>query len=242
MPYFGFDTTMPVYLGVMPRDGDAKDMKWFKSPNLFCSHVMNAFNDGSKVHFDVPVAKNNMFPFFPDVHGNPYKPDEAASYMTRWTVDYNSKGDEFESSERMTDMMGEFPRIDDRYATQQHDYGWLLVMDQSLPFNGPGGRASGLMLNKLGYMDFLTGKQSEWWCGPDSVIQEPCFVPRSPDSPQGDGYLIALVDDIVNNYSALAILDAQAIEEGPIGKVKLPFRLRQGLHGNWADERKLSQV
>jgi carotenoid cleavage dioxygenase-like enzyme len=242
MPYFGFDTTLPIYLGVLPRNGDSKDMKWFKGPNLFCSHVMNAFNDGTKIFFDVPVAKNNMFPFFPDVHGAPYKPQEAASYMTRWTVDFSSKGEEFESMVKMTEMVGEFPRIDDRYATQHHDYGWLLVMDQTLQFNGPGGRASGLMLNKLGYMDFLTGKQSEWWCGPDSVIQEPCFVPRIPDSPQGDGYLIALVDDIVNNYTKLAILDAQHIEEGPIGSVKLPFRLRQGLHGNWADERKLSQA
>lgn len=240
MPFFGFDTTMPVYFGVLPRNGEASDMKWFKSPNLFASHVMNAFSEGSKIHFDTPVAKNNMFPFFPDVHGAPYKPEEGQSFMTRWTVDYNSKSEEFEGSERMTAMMGEFPRIDDRYATQQHDYGWLLVMDQEKPFNGPGGRASGLMLNKLGYMDFLTGNQTEWWCGPDCVIQEPCFVPRTPDAPQGDGFLFALVDDIVNNYSALAIFDAQAIAEGPIGKVKLPFRLRQGLHGNWADERKLS--
>jgi len=241
MPFFGFDTTMPVYFGVMPRNGDAKDMKWFKGPNLFCSHVMNAFNEGSKIHFDVPVAKNNMFPFFPDVHGEPFKPQEALSYMTRWTVDYNSEKLELTQMDRMTDMVGEFPRIDDRYATQKHDYGWLLVTDPTLQFNGPGGRASGLMINKLGYINFLNGKQSEWWCGPDSVIQEPCFVPRTPDAPQGDGYLIALVDDIINNYSGLAILDAQRIEEGPIGRVKLPFRLRQGLHGNWADERKLSQ-
>jgi carotenoid cleavage dioxygenase len=52
--------------------------------------------------------------------------------------------------------------------------------------------------------------------------------------------LIALVDDIIRNYSELVILDAQAIEEGPLAQVKLPFRLRQGLHGNWADERKLT--
>ncbi len=95
MPYFGFDTTLPIYLGVLPRDGEGKDMKWFKGPNLFCSHVMNAFNEGSKIFFDVPVAKNNMFPFFPDVHGAAYKPEEAQSRMTRWTVDYNSKGEDF---------------------------------------------------------------------------------------------------------------------------------------------------
>jgi carotenoid cleavage dioxygenase len=226
---------------VLPRKGEAKDMKWFKCPNLFCSHVMNAFNDGTKVYFDTPVAKNNMFPFFPDVHGKPFNSLEAASYMTRWTVDMNSKGEDFEKSERLTKMIGEFPRIDDRYATQPHSYGWLLVTDRSMPFNGTSGRASGLLLNKLGYMNFKTGEQKEWFCGPDSVIQEPCFVPRTPDSPEGDGYLIALVDDIIRNYSELVILDAQAIEEGPLAQVKLPFRLRQGLHGNWADERKLTR-
>jgi carotenoid cleavage dioxygenase len=240
-PHFGFDTTMPVWLGVLPRKGEAKDMKWFKCPNLFCSHVMNAFNDGTKVYFDTPVAKNNMFPFFPDVHGKPFNSLEAASYMTRWTVDMSSKGEDFEKSERLTKMIGEFPRIDDRYATQPHSYGWLLVTDRSMPFNGTSGRASGLLLNKLGYMNFKTGEQKEWFCGPDSVIQEPCFVPRTPDSPEGDGYLIALVDDIIRNYSELVILDAQAIEEGPLAQVKLPFRLRQGLHGNWADERKLTR-
>lgn len=242
LPHFGFDTTLPVWLGILPRDGEAKDMKWFKSPNLFCSHVMNAFNDGTKVYFDTPVAKNNMFPFFPDIHGAPYKPEEGASYMTRWCVDMNSKGEDFESSEKMTDMLGEFPRIDDRYATQSHGYGWMLVMDRSMPFDGPGGnRASGFLTNRLGFMNFKTGEQTSWHPGPQCLIQEPCFVPRTPDSPEGDGYIIALLDNMVSNYSDLVILDAMHIEDGPIGRVKLPFRLRPGLHGNWADESKLSE-
>ncbi|MDT8398726.1 MAG: carotenoid oxygenase family protein, partial [Pseudomonadales bacterium] len=233
LPHFGFDTTQPVWLGVLPRTGEGKDMRWFKSPNLFCSHVMNAFNDGTKVYFDTPVAKNNMFPFFPDVHGKPFNGPESASFLTRWTVDMNSPGETFEKSERMTDMIGEFPRIDDRYATQANKYGWLLVTDRSLPFNGPGSRATGLLLNKIGFIDFATGKQSQWWCGPESLIQEPCFVPRAPDAPEGDGYLIALVDDVVSNYSDLVILEALHIEEGPIARLKLPFRIRPGLHGNW---------
>lgn len=236
LPHFGFDTTLPVYLGLLPRKGGtAKDMKWFKSPNLFCSHVMNAFNDGTKVYFDTPVAKNNMFPFFPDIHGKPYNREEGRSFMTRWTVDFNSKGEEFEKVEKLTDLMGEFPRIDDRYATQNHGHGWLLVMDSSLPFNGGGARASGLRINQLCHMNFRTGKQSTWFCGPDSLIQEPCFIPRSATAPEGDGYVVALIDNVMLNYSDLAIFDAQAIENGPIGRAKLPFRLRQGLHGNWAD-------
>jgi len=177
-----------------------------------------------------------MFPFFPDVTGAAFKPDEAASYMTRWTVDMNSKGDEFEKVEKFTDMLGEFPRIDDRYATQAYKHGWILVMDRSMPFEGPGGRASGLLMNKIGHINFASGKQSNWWAGPQSIIQEPCFVPRTPDAPEGDGYIIALVDNMVTNYSDLVILEAQALEEGPIARLKLPIRLRSGLHGNWADE------
>ena len=239
LPHFGFDTSMPVYLGVLPRDGEARDMRWFKSPNLFCSHVMNAFNDGTKIYFDTPVARNNMFPFFPDVTGAPFKPDEAASYMTRWTVDMNGKGEEFEKVEKLTDMVGEFPRIDDRYATQAYKHGWLLVMDRSMPFEGPSGRASGLIMNRIGHINFATGKQSSWWAGPQSIIQEPCFVPRTAQAPEGDGYIIAVVDNMVTNYSDLVILEAQALEQGPIARLKLPIRLRSGLHGNWADESKL---
>ena len=88
-------------------------------------------------------------------------------------------------------------------------------------------------------MDLRTGKQQAWFCGPDSLIQEPCFIPRRADAPEGDGYIVALIDDIVNNYSELGIFDARHIAEGPFARAKLPFRLRQGLHGNWSDAKKL---
>lgn len=239
LPHFGFDTTLPVYLLVLPRKGDAKDIKLFKRPNMFCSHVMNAFNDGSKIYFDTPHAKGNGFPFFPDIHGAPFDREAAKAYVTRWTVDYNSKSDEFEKDEQLSHVTSEFPRIDDRYATQVHGHSWMPVMDPAMPFNGPSARASGLRLNKLGHLNLRTGKESAWFCGPDSLIQEPCFVPRTPTSPEGDGYVIAIVDDIVRNYSDLVMLDAQNVEAGPICRIKLPFRLRQGLHGNWADEKAL---
>jgi len=48
-----------------------------------------------------------------------------------------------------------------------------------------------------------------------------------------------VVDNLVTNYSDLVILEAQHVESGPIGRLKLPFRLRSGLHGNWADASKL---
>jgi len=234
LPHFGFDTKKEIYLGVLPRDGTAEDMRWFKAPNLFASHVMNAWNEGTKVHFDTPVAKNNMFPFFPDIDGKPFNPNEAHSYLTRWTVDMASKSDEFESMTRLTDMIGEFPRIDDRYAMAKYRHGWMLVMDLEAPCELQGGRTNaGLLMNRLGHYDHVTGESKSWFCGPRSTLQEPCFVPRSATSPEGDGWIVQVENLVDEHLSNLLVFEATEVERGPLARVRLPFRLRFGLHGNW---------
>ena len=85
-PHYAWDSTKDVYLGVLPRGGAASDLRWFKAPNQFCSHVMNAFDDGTRVYIDVPRAEGNMFPFVPEI-GKPWDPSRAASRLTRWCVE-----------------------------------------------------------------------------------------------------------------------------------------------------------
>jgi len=229
MPHFGFDTTMPVYIGVLPRHGEGKDVRWFKGPNLFASHVMNAFNDGSKIYFDTPVAKNNMFPFFPDVHGKPFNPMEAMSRLTRWTMDMESNDDTFKQ-ERLSEIVGEFPRIDDRYAMEHYRHGYMLASNPEKPSEFS---RMGLFMNELAHVDLATGKEKTWWCGPVSSLQEPCFIPKSKDAPEGEGYVVALANRLKEMRSDLLLFDAQRIDEGPMATIRLPLRLRPGLHGNW---------
>src|SRR5204862_150239 len=128
--HFVFDTTLPVHLGVLPRraDATAKDIRWFKRDNCFASHVLNAFQHGTKIHFDTPEAKNNMFPFFPDLHGAPFNGEEAMSYLTRWTVDMSSGSAALTRIARLTATAAEFPRIDNRFTGVQYRHGWLLEM------------------------------------------------------------------------------------------------------------------
>ncbi|HZV56033.1 MAG TPA: carotenoid oxygenase family protein [Sphingobium sp.] len=236
MPYFGFDPALPTWLAVLPRreGATAADMRWFKAPtNCFVGHVMNAFNDGTKVHFDMPVAAKNSFPFFPDVTGAPFDPVGGLAYLTRWTVDMGSNSEDLHSIEKMTFLADEFPRIDERYATRPYRHGWMLVLDGDKPYEGPGGPFIGV-INSLAHIDLATGETQTWWPGPQCGIQEPCFIPRSADAPEGEGYVVALVDNHVTNYSELCFFDAQHVNEGPIGRAKLPVRIRQGLHGNWS--------
>jgi len=241
LPHFGFDTTLPVYLGILPRGTgvSGKDIRWFQAPKtIFASHVMNAFEDGDKIHFDTPQAENNSFPFFPDIHGAPFDPVAGLPYLHRWTVDLASNTTGFSKVEQLSPSIGEFPRLDERYVGQPYRHGWMLVMDPEMPVDFPGARASGFRMNRIGHIDHATGAQDSWWAGPHCMIQEPCFVPRSPDSPEGDGWIIAVVDNLVTNYSDLVVLDAQNLEDGPVGRAKLPFRLKSGLHGNWCDASK----
>ncbi len=242
LPHFGFDTTKDVYLGVLPRRGKGEDVRWFKAPKtVFASHVMNAYEEGSKIHFDIPVAEGNCFPFFPDIHGAPFDAEAARPKLTRWTVDMDSSSEDFESVTPLSKLIGEFPRIDDRYAGKPYNHGWMLTMDMAQPFEGPSGRISGFIMNTLAHYDFANGVEDTWWPGPQEMIQEPVFVPRSKDSAEGDGYILCLVDNFVTNYSDLAILDASNVKNGPIARIKLPFRLRSGLHGTWADVSKVPQ-
>jgi carotenoid cleavage dioxygenase len=234
LPHFGFDKNKPIHLGVLPRGGTAEDIRWFSAPNCFASHVMNAFNEGTKVHFDTPMAEGNMFPFFPDIEGAAFEPKKAASRVTRWTVDMLGNSDDIEMN-RLTELVGEFPRIDDRFAGKKYRHGFLLVQDNEKPVDLPGGRsASGMMMNTLAHIDHETGETDTYWVGPVSSLQEPAFIPRPGSTEEGDGYLVVIENRLAEMGSRLLLFDARKVSAGPIATMQIPFRIRQGLHGNWA--------
>jgi len=237
LPHFGFDTTLPVYLGIIPRRADLKqdDIRWFKRDNCFASHVLNAWQEGTKIHFVTPEAQNNMFPFFPDVHGAPFNPQQAMSKLTDWVVDLASNSDEFAEINRLTETASEFPRIDDRFTGLKNRYGWGLEMDMKRPVALKGGSAGGFLMNCLFLKDLETGAEQHWWCGDVSSLQEPCFIPRSKDAPEGDGWIVQVCNRLEEHKSDLLIFEALDIEKGPVATINIPFQLRFGLHGNWAN-------
>jgi carotenoid cleavage dioxygenase len=71
-------------------------------------------------------------------------------------------------------------------------------------------------------------------------VQEPVFVPRAPGAPEGDGYLLVLVNRLSQLRSDLAILDAARIEEGPVALIRMPTRVRATFHGMWVPEATLA--
>jgi carotenoid cleavage dioxygenase len=230
--HFSWDDTLPTWFGLMRRGGDGKDLRWFKGPTRMATHCMNAFSDGNKVYADMDMAEGNQFPFFPNRRGGAFDFKKAAGRLTRLSVDLSTKQDTYDMAVLYPEI-GVLPRADERYWSLPYHVGFMPVMDPTRPTDLVKVGNTGLVLNTWTRFDHATGKSTSWHCNSTSGLQECQFVPRSATAAEGDGYLIGLVNNFATMLSELVVLDAERLQEGPLATVKLPLRLRNGIHGTW---------
>jgi hypothetical protein len=76
-PMWDWDGKLPTMVGVLPRDGEAKDVRWFKGPARNTLHFLNATDDGNKITMELPVSDEERSP----------------SQIKRWTFNLGSKND-----------------------------------------------------------------------------------------------------------------------------------------------------
>ncbi len=234
-PHFAWDGTLPVHVGIFPRAAGPGAIRWFKTPTCFSSHVMNAYTEGSTVHFDTPAGDMVVFPFFPLRHGQAFDPRRATPKMQRWSFDLASPHDGFERHD-LDAVVAEFPRIDDRFAMGRHRHGWTVSRAEG---RGTETNASltGKTFNALAHFDLDQaqgqGRTTLFYAGDDSSTQEPVYAPRPGGTEEGDGYVLVLVNRLGEMRNDLLILNARDFNAAPLAVIKLPVRLRNGLHGNW---------
>jgi len=222
-PYYQWHPDEQVHVALVPRYGKAEDIRWFKGPAGSAGHMMNAHREGSKIHLDLCYYEGNCFPFFTTPQGEETAP--VPPFLTRMTFDLASNEDGFETR-RILGMPCEMPRTDDRYQGRPYRYGFVIAR----AMDGSSG---------IGRFDHQTGALDVWNPGPGDGVQEPQFVPRSPDAPEGDGWLLVPVSRVSEMRSDLAILDAQDLAAGPVALLKLPIRVRSTFHGTWVPEETL---
>ncbi len=220
-PYYQWHPQGKSYFAVVPRRGRSQDVRWFEGPTVSAGHMMNAVTEGDSVHLDLCLYDGNCFDFFPSVDGSPFKP--APPLLTRISFDLQT---EKLSLRRLMGSACEMPKIDDRWMGKPYRYGFVICRP-------PDAVAGAVGLGAIGCFDHHTGALNTWSPGADSGVQEPTFVPRSSDAPEGEGYLLVLVNRLSQLRSELAILDAQRLTEGPVALVRLPTRVRATFHGMW---------
>jgi carotenoid cleavage dioxygenase-like enzyme len=205
-------------IAIVPRREQGHGVRWYRGPATSAGHMMNAFRTGSHVHLDLCLYAGNCFPFFPTPTGA--LTDPVPPVLTRLSFDLESKSDTFESR-AIASIPGEMPRTDDRYQGLPYKNGYMIVA------RGPDGGSA------IGRVDVATGVVTVHSFGPRTSVHEPQFVPRRPDSPEGDGWLLIIVNRLDANHSDLAILDALDVAAGPVATLRLPVRVRSTFHGTW---------
>jgi len=233
-----FQCDLDAFFGILRRDAPVRDIRWFRVPNCSLGHVLNAFNDGDEVYVDIYVSERNQFPFIENSDGSAFAGDKAVPRLTRFKFDLADPADRFTAEVLYADFM-EMPIVDARYALHPYRRGFAAILDRSRPLNTMG--TIGFGWNTLASLDLATRGIRRFYVGDNNTTGEPCFVPRSPDAPEGDGYLLAALTCYAHTpHTRIIVLDTQDIEQGPISTIFMPLRLHGAVHGNWVPESALS--
>jgi carotenoid cleavage dioxygenase len=216
LPY-SWDPRYPARVGIMPRDGDSNDVRWFDVEPCYVYHPLNAFDDGDRVVLDVTRHPK----MFATEHRGP---SEGSPTLDRWTVDL-SAGKVLE--ERLDDRGQEFPRIDERRVGRRHRFGYAVEFTD----DRQGGAAVSHGVIKH---DLVRGESEFRSFGPDREADEFLFVPSASDSAEDDGVIMGFVYDRIRDRSDLLVLDAGSLET--VASVHLPGRVPHGFHGSRVQE------
>jgi carotenoid cleavage dioxygenase-like enzyme len=225
LPAHAWEPSFGAFVGVMRRDSDTiADVTWLRAPTCFAFHVMNAWEEGSEVHIDVMQSDTPAGFRWPD--GRPVE-RTSGTRLCRWTFD-PARSDACVASEALSDLTGEFPRIDDRMMGRRYRHGWIAAH----------GDEDGALFSRIAHIDHEQPSCADIYVLPDGdAASEPVFVPRSPDAPEGDGWILAVVYRGRETRSDLLVFDATHLSAGPLAIAELPHRIPNGFHGNWIDAR-----
>jgi len=233
--HWGWDSTLPSYIGVLPREGSARDVVWIEGPEMAMVHTFSATDEGGILTLHAAVSDSNPFPFFPDVGGQPFNGAKARTTIRKYTIDLARPRDGWQEEELFPQWAGALSRIDDRFLGHPFRYGFMSSAHPTEAYDtavvGPRAPA-----NALCRFDFSTGQVEAMFAGSTMSLGEIAFAPRSPDAAEGDGWVMALATDHAHMKSQLVIGDTADLAAGPVARVNLPFRAPGQIHGNWVPE------
>ena len=213
---FRWRNDLPARVGVLPRNGDSADIRWFDTETCYCFHPMNAYeaDDGTLV-VDIPKMA--------DLAVGP-APLPSKLTLERWTIDPTAG---VVKPETLDDAPQEFCRVNESLLGTRHRFGYTIA-------TGMGAEDSVFSATKIYKRDFTKGTREDHDFGAGRHAGEFVFV-ADPDrsSAEDGGWMMGLVHDDATDHSELVVVDAQDFAGDPVATVTLPRRVPYGFHGNW---------
>jgi carotenoid cleavage dioxygenase len=223
IPY-AWNPDYPARVGVMPREGGNKDVRWFDIEPCYVYHPLNAYSemrDGAEVLVLDVVRHSRMFDR--DRRG----PGESLPTLDRWTINLSTGA---VSTECHDDRSQEFPRINETLLGGRHRFGYTVGIEGG--FAAAGGSEMSEMSTPVYKHDYSSGSTLVAAPDPALLMGEVCFVPNPGAGAEDDGILMGYGYHRGRDEGQLMLLDAQTLES--VATVHLPQRVPMGFHGNWA--------
>ncbi len=212
IPY-RWDTSGSAHIGVLRRDRLDDPVRWIEIEPCWIFHTLNAY-DGPDDEIVIDLVRFDRF-YDQDRTGpgDPFPPS-----LHRFTID---AGRTRVADEPVDERPQEFPRLDERFFTRRHRYGYTT---QLLDADARGG----VLLH-----DFVGAESAQWLTEPGERMSEVVFVARSETAREGEGWLLGLRTGGQSAGAELLVFEAEALSEGPVARVEIPHRIPVDVHGSW---------
>jgi carotenoid cleavage dioxygenase-like enzyme len=222
LPAFAWEPQKGAFVGLMARGAGVDSVRWIEVDPVYVFHPANAYEKNGRLHCD--MMEYPSAPLFPNADGSRGEPCRAR--MVHWSIDLADRGARVVRTP-LSDLPGEFPRIDERFAGLPYRHCWHSA---NVEMN------EALLFDSLVHRDMTTQRETLRRFSNGDSVGEPVFVPRSAAAPEGDGWILAVVHRASEGRSDLLILDAQDIASEPAAVLELPVRVPAGFHGSWVGD------
>ena len=220
-----FHPEVPTRFGIIPRRGQAAEIKWFEAEPTFVLHWINAFEDGDEVVLDgffegdpEPGKQaggdrwQTIFRYL-DLHRLQARPRRWRFNMATGAV----------KEEDLSDRCMEFGMINQAFAGRPYRYSYNMTAPEGW-----------FLFDGIVKHDLSSGTETTYRFGDGVFGSETPMAPRGGGTEEDDGYLVTFTTDVVNDRSECLVLDARDIAAGPVARIRLPERISSGTHSCWA--------
>jgi carotenoid cleavage dioxygenase len=228
-----FHADMPTRFAIIPRRGDAPDVRWFEADPTYVLHWINAYEDGDEIVLDGffqgdPAPKHRdgggqlerMFRFL--------ALDRMQTRPHRWRFNLATGATK---EEDLSDTIMEFGMIDGGRAGRSYRYTYAMT-----------GVPGWFLFDGIVKFDVETGAEVRYRFDEGVFASETAFAPRAGATAEDDGYLVTLVTDMNQDRSECLVFTATDLAAGPIARLALPERISSGTHACWAPAAQISST
>ena len=216
-PAFAWEPEQGARIGVLPRHGSGRDVRWFEVETGYVFHVFNAWEEDGAVLLDACRSNQTQI-----LDGDPSDAENEMARFRQFRLDLQSgHAQERDLSSEFLD----FPRIHEGYVGKRHRFGYASRFATDY--------GASLLFDALVKFDRESESFERVELGSGVYTQEFVFAPREGARSEDDGYVVGIVRDEGAERSECWILDAQRFGDGPVTRIALPQRVPYGFHSHW---------